>query len=382
VRVCLVYDCLFPHTVGGAERWYRNLAERLSADGHEVTYLTLRQWPRGSDPGLASVRVVAVGPRLRLYTRSGRRRIGPPLAFGLGVWVWLALRGRRYDVVHTASFPYFSLLAAGFWRRVGGFRLVVDWHELWTREYWLEYLGPIAGRIGFGVQRACARRRQRAFCFSRLHARRLEEEGVRGEVTVLTGEYTGALERPQVEDAEPVVVFAGRHIPEKRVPALLPALVRARERVPALRGAIYGDGPDRPEVLRLIEELRLAVAVEAPGFVEASEVDRALRHALCMVLPSRREGYGLVVVEAAAHGTPSVVVADPDNAAVELVEDGINGFVARSADPGDLSAAIVRVYEAGRELREATADWFGRNARRLSLESSLETVSRSYAGPS
>ena len=44
--------------------------------------------------------------------------------------------------------------------------------------------------------------------------------------------------------------------------------------------------------------------------------------ALCMVPPSRREGYGLVVVEAAARGVPSVVVADPDNAATELVQEG------------------------------------------------------------
>jgi hypothetical protein len=43
VRVCLVFDCLYPYTVGGAERWYRNLAERLAAAGHEVTYLTIRQ---------------------------------------------------------------------------------------------------------------------------------------------------------------------------------------------------------------------------------------------------------------------------------------------------------------------------------------------------
>ena len=41
-----------------------------------------------------------------------------------------------------------------------------------------------------------------------------------------------------------------------------------------------------------------------------------------MVPPSRREGYGLVVVEAAARGVPSVVVADPDNAATELVQEG------------------------------------------------------------
>ena len=84
-----------------------------------------------------------------------------------------------------------------------------------------------------------------------------------------------------------------------------------------------------------------------------------------MVLPSRREGYGLVVVEAAARGTPSVVVADPDNAATELVDEGVNGVVAASAAPDDLADAMVRVHEGGAVLRKSTADWFARNAQRL-----------------
>src|SRR5215207_6026693 len=245
MRVCLVYDCLFPHTVGGGERWYRNVAERLSADGHEVTYLTLRQWPRGTDPGVPGVRVVAVGPRLDLYTRSGRRRILPPLVFGLGVFAWLLRHGRRYDVVQTIAFPYFSLLAAGLLRRLGGFRLVVDWLELWTRDYWRDYLGPVGGWIGWRVQRACARIPQRAFCLSELHAARLRAEGLRGEVTVLRGIYEAP--DPQVEPyVDPdTVVFAGRHIPEKRVPALVPAVAA----VPGLKAEIYGDGPERARVL-------------------------------------------------------------------------------------------------------------------------------------
>ena len=73
MRICLVYDCLFSWTVGGAERWYRNLAERLAADGHDVTYLTLRQWDRDVDASYGGVRVVAVGPRMALYA-GGRRR--------------------------------------------------------------------------------------------------------------------------------------------------------------------------------------------------------------------------------------------------------------------------------------------------------------------
>jgi glycosyltransferase involved in cell wall biosynthesis len=350
------------------------VAERLAAEGHEVTYLTLRQWDRGASTGVASVDVITAGPRLALYTRSGRRRILPPLIFGAGVFVHLARRGRRYDVVHTASFPYFSLLAAGFLRRWGRFRLVVDWHELWTRAYWRDYLGPAGGWVGWRVQRACVRIPQRAFCFSRLHAGRLRAEGLRGEVTVLEGEYAGA--EPQVEgyvDAGPVV-FAGRHIPEKRVPALIPALAR----LPDVRAEIYGDGPERERVLSLIRSHDLARRVSAPGFVPHEQVDAALRSALCLVLPSRREGYGLVVVEACAAGTPAIVVADPDNAAVELIEEGVNGFVAPSASPEDLAAAIVRVREGGAPLRASTAAWYAANARRLSLAASLDRVAEAY----
>lgn len=379
MRICLVYDCLFPHTIGGAERWYRNLGERLAADGHDVTYLTLRQWDRGTDAGVPGVRVVPVGPRLALYAGDGRRRVLPPIVFGIGVLWHLLRHGRRYDVVHTASFPYFSLLAAGVTRRLGGFRLVVDWHEVWTRAYWEEYLGRVGGRVGWLVQRLCLHIPHRAFCFSRLHERRLRDEGARAEVTVLEGEYAGPLDRPVVEPAALEVVFAGRHIPEKRVPALIPALARAADRLPELRATIFGDGPERPAVLAAITEHGLGDRVHAPGFVDGDEVDAAMRRALCMVLPSRREGYGMVVVEASARGTPSVVAADEDNAATELIDEGENGTIAPSASPEDLAAAILRLHDAGPALRERTAAWFERNAHRLSLGASLDVVSESYA---
>src|SRR5437763_8996205 len=97
MRICVVYDCLYPHTVGGAERWYRNLALRLAAEGHEVTYLTLRQWDRGVVPDLPGVRVVTAGPRMRLYSGPGQRRIPPPLVFRAGgLWHLLPQR-RRHD---------------------------------------------------------------------------------------------------------------------------------------------------------------------------------------------------------------------------------------------------------------------------------------------
>jgi len=371
-----MYDCLYPHTVGGAERWYRNLAERLAADGHEVVYLTLRQWPEGHDVDLEGVRVVAVGPPMVLYT-NGRRRIVPPLRFGLGVLVHLARHGSRYDVVHTASFPYFPLLAASA-LRFHRFRLIVDWHEVWTRDYWREYLGSLAGTCGWRIQRACVRVPQRAFCFSKLHERRLLAEGYRGQPTVLRGQYAGPPGKLVEAGEPPTIVFAGRHIPEKRASAVVPALASALNQIPNLRAQIFGDGPERPQVLSAIASHGLEDVVEAPGFVTEEQVQDALGQALCLVLPSRREGYGLIVVEAASFGTPSVVVSGADNAAVELIEEGVNGSVAETASAQDLADAIARVHAAGRELRVSTAGWFARSHASLSLASSLEAVAAAY----
>src|SRR4051794_13034198 len=378
MRICIVYDCLFPWTVGGAERWYRNLAERLAADGHDVTYVTMRQWEHDAPPALDGVRVVAVTPRIGLYRADGPRRILPPLVFGAGVLAHLARHARRYDVVHTASFPYFSLLAIGLLRRLGRFGVIVDWHELWSREYWHEYLGGVGGRVGWAVQALCARVPQRAFCFARMTAARLRDVGLRGEVTVLEGEYAGSLEPHAPRAAGDAVVFAGRHIPEKQPAALVGAMAELRERAPGTRAVIFGDGPERPRVLAAIAEQGVGDIVSAPGFVTGAEVEDALASSLCMVLPSRREGYGMIVVEAASLGVPSVVVNHPDNAAVELVEDGVNGVVAVSAEPRALADAILRVRAAGPALRASTAAWFAANAKRLSLEDSLTRVVDAY----
>ncbi len=382
MRICIVYDCLFPYTIGGGERWYRNLAERLAQEGHEVTYLTLRQWERGEQVEIdPRVGVVTVGPRMALYTEGGRRRILPPLAFGFGVLLHLLRRGRHYDVVHTCAFPYFSLLSAALLRPVSRYALEVDWFEVWSRSYWLDYLGGLGGRIGALVQRLCARVPQRAFCFSELHAKRLHEEGLRGSVTVLRGLYAGSTETVLPRRSDPIVLFAGRLIAEKQATLAVAAIALAAPRIAGLCGKFLGDGPERAALERAIAEHGLQETVSAPGFAEWETVDKEMRGAMCMLLPSRREGYGMVVVEAAARGTPSIVVAGEDNAATELIEEGVNGTVAGGSDPQAVAEAIVRIHDGGISLRERTAAWFVQNVEHLSLESSLQTVLDGYRSP-
>jgi glycosyltransferase involved in cell wall biosynthesis len=378
VRVCLVYDHVFPQTIGGAERWMRDLALSLADSGHEVTYLTMRHWDPTEPPSLPGVRTLGLTDPGRVY-KDDRRTAWPPLRFGFAVTRHLARHGREYDVVHLASFPFFPLLGAAAARRLGRYRIFVDWHEVWTRSYWRHYAGFIAGTVGWLVQRASIRVPQRAHCMSQMNARRLIAEGYEGEPIVLPGIYSGtgrALDGVEVDPS--LIVYAGRHVREKRVASLVRAFERARIGRPDLRLEIYGNGPERGRVEGLVRELRLETSVRIAGHRPEEEIAQALSRAACLATASEREGYGLVVVEAAARGTPSVVVAGAENAATELIVDGVNGTIAPSAEPEDLATAILRVLAAGQELRASTARWFGANASRLRLDRSLELVAQEY----
>lgn len=357
-----------------------NLALALAEAGHEVTYLTMRHW-RDAPPELPGVHVIGLVPPGSVYV-DGRRSLVPPMRFGLAVGRFLLRHGARFDVVHTAAFPYFPLLGAGIARRHGGYRLVADWYEVWSLGYWRRYAGPVIGTLGWLIQRRCIRIRHQAFCISRLTERRLLAEGFTGPHDVLPGLYAGRLEPSPGDSHQPLVVFAGRHVKEKRVPLLIRGFAVARRDNPTLRLAVYGDGPDRERAEREAGRLELLDCVDFLGRRPQVEVEQAFARAACVASASEREGYGLIVVEAAARGTPSVVVASEENAAAELVVHGVNGMVATEATAESIGTAIGEVVRAGAQLRASTVRWFVDNADDLRLERSLELVGRTYASAS
>jgi glycosyltransferase involved in cell wall biosynthesis len=383
VHIAVVYDCFFPLSTGGGERLYRAFAEHFARQGHQVTYVTRRQW-EGAAPVVPGVEVVAIAGRARLYDARGNRRLGPAIGYAAAVARHLLRHAGRYDAVLVSALPSLNVIAARL--ALTGRRpvLCADFLELWRPEQWIEYSGPVVGRIARLLQRLAVRASPLASCHSQMHARRLMDEGFHGSPVVSPGLLHEGITADPSEQAgdPPTVVYVGRMIPDKQVETIPAAIAHARSSIPDLRAVLVGGGEQRASVEAEVSRLGLQDVIDVPGFVDDAALHRALRSAACLVNPSRREGYGLVVVEASAAGTPSVLVRGEDNAATELVEEGVNGFVAPSASPEDLADAIVRVHEAGPALRLSTADWFARNANRLSLDSSLDRVAASYAAES
>ncbi|MCC7022176.1 MAG: glycosyltransferase [Thermomicrobiales bacterium] len=379
LRICIAYDRLYPDSVGGAERWYRLLAERLADDGHAVTYLTGQQWPDERPPSIPGVQIVACQPPSALYD-TRRRRTGPVFGFAWGVLRHLLRHGRMYDVVQTSAMASPTALVVAWLSRPLGYRAILDWWEVWRLGYWRAYLGTGKGLAGWLAQGVLANAPHHPLAYSALHAGRLRQFRRRNDVTIVRGLLPAdrAIAAPRA--AEPVLVYLGRHIPEKQIVAIPPALALARGRIPGLRARIFGHGPDTEAIQEVIRAAGVGDLVDLPGFVPEAEVTAALDRALCLLLLSRREGYGLVVAEAAARGVPSIVLDHPDSAARELIVDGVNGVLCTTTEPEEVASAILRIHEAGDDLRRSTLAWFQASAGALTIDGAMPRLLDVYRG--
>ncbi|MFG6476110.1 glycosyltransferase family 4 protein [Microbacterium sp. P06] len=373
--VAVAYDCLFPYSTGGGERQYRAFARELASEGRDVEYLTAVQW-QGPTPVEQPFAIVPVCGPLELYSAGGVRRIPAALRFAAGLFGTLVRRRQRYDAVIVSGLPVFNVFATRLALLGSDTKVVVDYLEVWHRRQWIEYAGRLTGTIAWMLQKSAIRVTPIATCHSELSATRLRREGLRSEPIVSPGlidAEAGAAEATPAA-APPYVLYAGRHIPDKRVEVLPAAVAAARVGIPDLRLIILGTGPSTPAIRAAVTRAGGEKWTDLPGFVDDEKLEELMGGALCLANPSRREGYGLVVVEANAHGTPVVLIADEGNASTELVDAGVNGIVAPSPDPGDLADAIRAVAEAGDAMRESARSWYDDAVRTRTIRRTVEGI--------
>lgn len=137
----------------------------------------------------------------------------------------------------------------------------------------------------------------------------------------------------------PVFLFVGQMVERKGVDTLVRAVAALRRAGVACTAVLAGDGPQQDEFRALAGELGVAGAVRFTGFVQPRDLPRLFAAGDVFVLPSRREGWGVVVHEALAAGLP-VIASDQVNSAVDLLAEGECGWLFAAGDPASLAARM------------------------------------------
>jgi glycosyltransferase involved in cell wall biosynthesis len=154
-----------------------------------------------------------------------------------------------------------------------------------------------------------------------------------------------APDHPWFQLDQPVLVAVGRLHHQKGFDVLIRAFAQVRRRIPC-KLLILGEGILEQELQRLIESLGLTEDAQLAGFQENPY--NYMAHAAAFVLSSRYEGFGNVLVEALALGTPVVSTRCPVGPE-EILEEGKTGILVPPEDELALAEAILRVLQ-DREL--------------------------------
>jgi len=348
-RIAFVSDSIYPFNPGGKEKRLHEITTRLARLGFEVDIYTMKWWSGPSSIRIDGVGIHALTPKLSLY-HDDRRSMLQAIVFGVGT---LRLMFRRFDVLDVDQMPLFPLFSARIVATLRRRRLVSTWHEVWGRNYWAAYLRR-GSRLAWLTERYAAVMPDEFVSVSEQTSRALRRElGVGKPIwTVPLGVDLDALREipPSAERID--VLYAGRLLANKGVDMLLDAISRMVVSRPGVRGVVVGEGPERARLEALAAELGIAGNVRFSNFLPHREVYGLMKAATVFALPSVREGFGLVVLEANACDTPVVTVEHPDNAARHLIEDGANGYVC-ALDPDSLAAAMLRVLDRPGTFRPA-----------------------------
>ena len=303
---------------GGSETYLQRIGALLAESGVDVTLRTARYPGAPRREVVDGVTVSRGGGHYTVYIWAGLAMVFARIGLG-------PLRRVRPDVVVDTQngVPFLARLAFG--RRVAV--LVHHCH----RQQW-PVAGRFVGRLGWLVESWLSprmHRRNQYVTVSLPSARDLADLGVdAGRIAVVRN---GLDEAPaetlsNERSAEPRVVVLSRLVPHKQIEDALDAVARLRSRVAGLHLDIVGGGWWHDRLVERADQLGIADAVTFHGHVDDLTKHAVVQRSWVHVLPSRKEGWGLAVIEAAQHGVPTIGYRY-SGGLTDSVIDGVTGVL-------------------------------------------------------
>ncbi|WP_245821747.1 glycosyltransferase family 4 protein [Lentzea waywayandensis] len=286
---------------GGSERYVERIAEGLAQLGYRVSIQCAGHARAPSGDWVAGVR----------FRRRGNK-------FTVYLYALLAILRSDADVIVDVQngMPFFSRLVA----RCPVLVLVHHVH----REQWHSALGPFFGSIGWWIESWLAPRLYRKCRYITVSNVTRDELGQLGVELRSTVVVPNGLDAPPVVTARrteaPVLVAVSRLVPHKRLEHAIDLVARLRPKWPDLRLELVGEGPWKDVLRQHAIDRGVQDSVVIHGWVDEQTKHEILAGAWVHVCPSVKEGWGIVIMEAASHGVPTVAYRSAGGVAEAIVE--------------------------------------------------------------
>ena len=311
---------------GGAEVYFQEIFSRLVRRGHHVTLLSERFAGAEQEDMIDGIRVIRAGGKLTFNFTAGR--LVGRLADALDADVVIDDLNKIpfYSTWHTRR-PVLAILM-----------------HLFRGSIFRETLPPMAAYVWLAeTMIPLAYKRCRFAVLSESSKQDTVKVGIDpGRVTVIPpGTDFGRFSPDASVPREPLVLHVGRLKRYKATDHLLQAARLLKERGVKLTTVIVGDGDDKPRLEALAAKLGLGAEVRFTGFVPEAEKVNWYRRAAVLVENSVKEGWGLIVMEANACGTPVVAANSPGLR--DSSKDGVNGLMYEYGDVPSLAEKLEKL---------------------------------------
>ncbi|MDP9168374.1 MAG: glycosyltransferase family 4 protein [Actinomycetota bacterium] len=314
---------------GGSETYLQRIGSQLAADGVDVTLRTARYPGAPRREVLDGVTVSRGGGHYSVYVRAGLAMVAARIGLG-------PLRRVRPDVVIDSQngIPFLARLAYGR-------RSVVLVHHC-HREQW-PVAGRVMSRLGWFIESTLSPRLHRENQYvtvSLPSARDLTDLGVEADRVAVV---RNGLDQAPAEtltlprSSTPRVAVLSRLVPHKQIEDVLDAVAELLPRTPELRLDVVGGGWWHDRLVAHASRLGIIDAVTFHGHVDDHAKHELLQRCWVHVLPSRKEGWALAVIEAAQHAVPTIGYRSSGGLTDSIV-DGVTGLLVD--DHGELVARL------------------------------------------
>lgn len=325
---------------GGSERYLERIGAELAATGVRVTLRTAGYPGAPATEVRDGIRISRGGGQFTVYPRALAAIVAG--RFGVG-----SLAGIRPDVIVDTQngIPFF----ARWTRRAPVVVLVHHCHRMqWP------VAGRIVGRIGWLIESRVSpwiHRRQQYLTVSLPSAEDLSSLGVDADRVAIVRAGTDTVPDPDVGEGDGRrLCVLSRLVPHKQIEHALMAMARIASTHPDVELDVIGDGWWSDRLRRTATELGVDDRVNFHGHVDEEDKHRILAAASVHLMPSRTEGWGLAVVEAATHRVPTIGYRS-SRGLTDSIVDGVTGLLVSDIDElASVTAELLDDPERRREL--------------------------------